>query len=221
VARSWLGKLERETIGSWDELMKQFTSNCRNSGYRNYNTEDSSNNKRFQSRGSREYNQLPDDMMNGPCHIHYTFIDMKRVSRHAMKDYKTFLKLQEATENNKAEARRQGYEGNTNNTTTSNQQANNGIVQGQSQPNQGNDNEGGYIPSKGHITAMIQPIPKSNKEEKKHISSSRLSSNLASSDYKIFALVRATHRIQQRRSPHNSTSARKCTPGTQSSGRGI
>jgi hypothetical protein len=27
VARSWLGKLERETIGSWDELTRQFTSN--------------------------------------------------------------------------------------------------------------------------------------------------------------------------------------------------
>jgi hypothetical protein len=27
VARSWLGKLEKETIGSWDELTKQFTRN--------------------------------------------------------------------------------------------------------------------------------------------------------------------------------------------------
>jgi hypothetical protein len=26
-ARSWLSKLEREIIGSWDELTKQFTSN--------------------------------------------------------------------------------------------------------------------------------------------------------------------------------------------------
>jgi hypothetical protein len=26
--------------------------------------------------------------------------------------------------------------------------------------------KGGYIPSKGHITAMIQPVPKSHKEEK-------------------------------------------------------
>jgi hypothetical protein len=26
-ARSWLGKMERETIGRWDELTKQFTSN--------------------------------------------------------------------------------------------------------------------------------------------------------------------------------------------------
>jgi hypothetical protein len=138
----------------------------RNSGYRSYGREESSNNKRFQSRGPREYNPSPDDMLNGPCHIHFAFADGKRVSRHAMKDCKTFLKLQEAAGNKQAEAKRQGYEGNTNNTPPSNQQANNGAVQGQNQPSQGNDNEGGYIPSKGHITTMIQPVPKSNKEEK-------------------------------------------------------
>jgi hypothetical protein len=55
---------------------------------------------------------------------------------------------------------------NTNNTPPSNQQANNGAGQGQNQPSQGNNNEGGYIPSKRHITTMIQPVPKSNKEEK-------------------------------------------------------
>jgi hypothetical protein len=39
-------------------------------------------------------------------------------------------------------------------------------VQVQNQPNQGNKNDGGYIPSKGHIGAMVQPRPKSNKEQK-------------------------------------------------------
>jgi hypothetical protein len=39
-------------------------------------------------------------------------------------------------------------------------------MQGQRQPNQGNNNDGGYIPSKGHMTAMIQPVPNSHKEEK-------------------------------------------------------
>jgi hypothetical protein len=29
AARSWLSKLEKETIGSWEDLMKQFTSNFR------------------------------------------------------------------------------------------------------------------------------------------------------------------------------------------------
>jgi hypothetical protein len=83
-----------------------------------------------------------------------------------MKDCKMFLKLQEAAGNKQAEARRQGYEGNTNSTPSLSQQANNRAAQGQNQPNQGNDNEGGYIPSKGHIAAMTQPVPKSNKEEK-------------------------------------------------------
>jgi hypothetical protein len=83
-----------------------------------------------------------------------------------MKDCKTFPKLLEVAGNKQAKARRQGYEGNTNNTPLANQQANKGATQGQSQPNQGNDNDGGYITSKGHITAMIQPVPKSHTEEK-------------------------------------------------------
>jgi hypothetical protein len=102
-------------------------------------------------------------MLNGPCHIHYAFINIKRVSR---QDCRTFLKLQEVAGNKQAEARRQGYEGNTNNAPPTNQQATNGAAQGQGQPNQGNENEEGCIPSKGHITAMIQPVPKSHKEEK-------------------------------------------------------
>jgi hypothetical protein len=62
----------------------------RNSGYHSYGREDSSNNKRLQSKGPREYNPSPDDMLNGPCHIHSTFVDGKRVSRHSMKDCKRF-----------------------------------------------------------------------------------------------------------------------------------
>jgi hypothetical protein len=50
-----------------------------NSGYRSYGREDSGNSKRFQSRGPREYNPSPDDMLNGPCHIHSTFVDGKRL----------------------------------------------------------------------------------------------------------------------------------------------
>jgi hypothetical protein len=83
-----------------------------------------------------------------------------------MKDCTTFLKLQEAAINKQAEAKRQGYDGNINSAPTKDQQVNNGASQGQEQPNQGHDIDGGYVPSKGHITAMIQPVPKSNKEEK-------------------------------------------------------
>jgi hypothetical protein len=62
--------------------------------------------KKFPPRESREYNPSPEDMLNGPCHIHSAFIDGKGVSRHAMKDCTTFLKLQEAALNKKAEAKR-------------------------------------------------------------------------------------------------------------------
>jgi hypothetical protein len=52
---------------------------------------------------------------------------------------------------------------NASNVPLANQQMTNGVAQGHNQPNQGNKNDGGYIPSKGYITAMIQPVPKSNK----------------------------------------------------------
>jgi hypothetical protein len=84
----------------------------KSSGYRSYGKEDY---KKFQTRESREYNPSPEDMLNGPCHIHSTFVDGKRVSRHAMKDCTMFLKLQEAALNKQAEAKRQGYEGNIGN----------------------------------------------------------------------------------------------------------
>jgi hypothetical protein len=103
----------------------------RNTGYRNNSREDSNNNRQFQPRGSREDNQSSDDMLNGPCHMHYAFINGKRVSQHAMKDCRTILKLQEAVGNKQAEARRQGYEGNTRNIPPKNQQATNGAALGQ------------------------------------------------------------------------------------------
>jgi hypothetical protein len=40
VARSWLGKLGRETIGSWDELKRQFTSNFNSTYKRPASTEE-------------------------------------------------------------------------------------------------------------------------------------------------------------------------------------
>jgi hypothetical protein len=100
-------------------------SDRRSSGYRSYGKKDY---KKFPMRESREYNPSPEDMLNGPCHIHSAFVDGKRVSRHAMKDYTTFSKLQEAALNKQTEARRQGYEGS--NKPPTNQQGNNGAPQG-------------------------------------------------------------------------------------------
>jgi hypothetical protein len=72
-----------------------------------------------------------------------------------MKDCLTFLKLQEAVGHKQAEPIRQGYDRNTSNAPQANQQATIGATQGQNQPSQGNENDGGYIPSKGHISTMI------------------------------------------------------------------
>jgi hypothetical protein len=98
-------------------------NDCRSSGYHSYGKEDY---KKFQTRESREYNPSPEDMLNGSCHIHSAFVDGKRVSRHAMKDCTTFLKLQEAALNKQAEAKRQGYEGNIS-SAPANQPGNNGV----------------------------------------------------------------------------------------------
>jgi hypothetical protein len=140
-----------------------YQSNDRkNSGYHSYGKRRL---QKFQPRDSREYNPSPEDMLNRPCHIHSVFVDGKCVSRHAMKDCTMFLKLQEAALNKQAEAKWQGYEGNASNAPTT-QQGNNGVPKGQDHPNQGCNDDEGYIPSKGHIAAMIQPVPNSNKEEK-------------------------------------------------------
>jgi hypothetical protein len=46
----------------------------RSSGYRSYGREDY---KKLPPRESREYNPSPEEMLNGPCHIHSAFVDGK------------------------------------------------------------------------------------------------------------------------------------------------
>jgi hypothetical protein len=96
----------------------------RSSGYSSYRKEDYGSSKKFQTKEPREYNPSLEDMLNGPCCIHSAFIDGKRLSRQPMKDCTMFWKLQEAALNKQAEAKRQGYVGNTNNAPAS-QQGNN------------------------------------------------------------------------------------------------
>jgi hypothetical protein len=83
-----------------------------------------------------------------------------------MKDFRTFLKLQEAVGFKQAEAKSQGYGGAINNTPSANQQPTNETPQGQGQPDKSNENDGSYIPYKGYIAAMIEPVPKFNKDQK-------------------------------------------------------
>jgi hypothetical protein len=58
--------------------------------------------KKDNSRGdkSRYFDPLAEDNLNGPCRIHYAYLNGKRVSNHLMRDCRTFVKLQEAMELN-------------------------------------------------------------------------------------------------------------------------
>jgi hypothetical protein len=47
-----------------------------------------------------------EDMLYGPCCIHYAYLNGKRVSNHQMKDCRTFLRLQNAMES--SQGARQG-----------------------------------------------------------------------------------------------------------------
>jgi hypothetical protein len=56
-----------------------------------------------------------EDILHGPCRIHYAYLDGKRVSNHQMKDCRTFLRLQDALESNQGAHRggtntSQGYQ---------------------------------------------------------------------------------------------------------------
>jgi hypothetical protein len=85
-----------------------------------------------------------EDMLHGPCRIHYTYLDGKRVSNHQMKDCRTFLRLQGTLE------------------------LNHGAHQGGRNTSQGYQVQHNtrHLESKVYISSMIQPIPKSKKEQK-------------------------------------------------------
>jgi hypothetical protein len=56
-------------------------------------------NRKFQAKGvgkPRYSGPSAEDMLYGPCQIHYAYLDGKRVSNHQMKDCRTFLRLQNA-----------------------------------------------------------------------------------------------------------------------------
>jgi hypothetical protein len=64
--------------------------------------EESYENIKFSTRDSRGKERprysgpSAEDMLYGPCRIHYAYLDGKRVSNHQMKDCRTFLRLQNA-----------------------------------------------------------------------------------------------------------------------------
>jgi hypothetical protein len=96
---------------------------------------------------SRYFDPSAEDILSGPCHIYYAYLNGKRVSNHLMRDCRTFIKLQEAMELS------QGTK--LGSTTYNKRTVNQGyaIQSGQ-----------GYPQSKVYISAIIQPVPKSKKE---------------------------------------------------------
>jgi hypothetical protein len=63
-------------------------------------------NREFQARDNRGvekpkyFGPSAEDMLYGPCRIHYAYLDGKRVSNHQMKDCRTFLRLRSAMDSN-------------------------------------------------------------------------------------------------------------------------
>jgi hypothetical protein len=106
--------------------------------------------REFQDRKSRGKEKLKysgpsaEDMLHGPCHIHYAYLDGKRVSNHQMKDCRAFLRLQGALDSNQ------------------------GTHQGGRNTSQGYQIQrlAKHLESKVYISAMIQSVPKSKKEQK-------------------------------------------------------
>jgi hypothetical protein len=52
------------------------------------------NSKQFWPEG---YDLSPEKILNGPCQMHYGYVDGKKVSNHLMRDCMTYLRLEEAT----------------------------------------------------------------------------------------------------------------------------
>jgi hypothetical protein len=106
--------------------------------------------REFQKRGNHGVGKpkysgpSAEDMLHGPCRIHYAYLDGKRVSNHQMKDCRTFLGLQSAMDSN--QGARQGGK-----STTQGYQV---------------QHLAKHLESKIYISAMIQPVPKSKKERK-------------------------------------------------------
>jgi hypothetical protein len=107
-------------------------------------------NREFQREGNHRI-EIPkysgpsaEDMLHGPCRIRYAYLDGKRVSNHQIKDYRTFLRLQNTMDQNKG-ARHGGKS----------------ISQGYQMQRLAK-----HLESKVYISAMIQPVPKSKKDRK-------------------------------------------------------
>jgi hypothetical protein len=66
--------------------------------------EEENENREYQGKSNRRREKTKysdpsvEDILHGPCHIHYTYLEGKRVSNHLMRDSRTFLRFQDAME---------------------------------------------------------------------------------------------------------------------------
>jgi hypothetical protein len=117
--------------------------------------EEGTKSREYQDKNNRrrdkpKYSDLSvDDMLHVPCRIHYAYLDGKRVSNNLMRDYRTFLRLQGAMELSQGAHRENITQGN--------------VTTGQGYQVQ---NDAGHLESRVYISTMIQPVPKSKKEQK-------------------------------------------------------
>jgi hypothetical protein len=116
-----------------------------------------------------------EDMLYGPCRIHYAYLDGKRVSNHQMKDCRILLRLQNAMDSSQ------------------------GARQGGKSINQGYQTQrlAKQLESKVYISAMIQLVPKSKKERKeKHIKIGQPGNNITTSYNRVSKVVRSASQVQ-------------------------
>jgi hypothetical protein len=115
--------------------------------------EEGDENREYLDKGNRRQDKpkysdpSAEDMLHGPCRIHYMYLDGKRVSNHLMRDCRAFLRLQDAMELCQG-----AQQGNT--------------MHGRATTDQGYrvQSNAVHTQSKVYISAMIQPVPKSKKE---------------------------------------------------------
>jgi hypothetical protein len=117
--------------------------------------EEGSESREYQDKNNRRRDKpkysdpSAEDMLHGPCRIHYAYLDGKRVSNHLMRDCRTFLRLQDAIELSQGAHREN-------------------ITHGSATTGQGYQvqNDASHPELKVYISVMIQPVPKSKKEKK-------------------------------------------------------
>jgi hypothetical protein len=141
--------------------------------------------REFQNRNTHEKEKpkysVPsaEDMLHGPCRIHYAYLDGKRVSNHQMKDCRTFLRLQNAMELNQ------------------------GAHRGGTSTSQGYQLQrlARQLASKSVHICNDAASPKFQKRTEEHIKTSKLSNIITTSNYRILEVVRLACQVQQSRPP--------------------